>query len=46
MASARGLAPADKAELDSLRVCHYSNCPFFKAVLIQDLPTELSNECN
>jgi hypothetical protein len=40
------LAPADEAELDSLRVCHHSNCPFFKAVLIQNRPTELLRECN
>lgn len=44
--SATCLAPADEAELDSLRVCHHSNCPFFKAVLIQDRPTELLDECN
>ena len=46
MPSATCLAPADKAELDSLRVCHHSNCPFFKGVLIQDRLTELLHECN
>ena len=28
------LGPTDKAELDSFWICHHSNFPFFKSVLI------------
>jgi hypothetical protein len=28
------LGPTDKAELDSLWICHHGNFPFFKSVLI------------
>ena len=41
-----GTGPVPRPRFDSLPVCHHSNCPFFKAVLIQDRPTELLHECN